>query len=324
MTRISALTIASGRAAHLANLIRGLQAQTRPPDELIIAVMQESDYIDLPETSFPIRQLQVTGTDLPLAAARNMAADAASGDLLIFIDVDCIPDPDFVRDYLHRMHDQHGLFMGEVLYLPGGATQNGLDFDHFAALAVRHSDRAAPPQAGLASCTDYRCFWSLNFAMHRHCWQRSPRFDTRYSGYGGEDTDFGKALQEAGTPIWWINGGRAYHQYHPHFMPPVHHLHSVVKNAETFAQKWGHRTMEHWLYAFHLMGLIRNGPDGIEILRQPAEADFSLCSQQSHMPYANTRRVLDLLQGISNAESGRLRDQDVRQAQSSMLYPSAR
>ena len=323
MTRISALTIASGRAAHLANLILGLQAQTRRPDELVIAVMQQNDYPDLPQTDFPIRQLRVSGDELSLALARNVAADAATGDILLFIDVDCIPEPRFVQDYLDRMQGQRGLFMGEVLYLPGGATRDGLDFDRFASLAVRHSDRAAPPETDLAPCPDYRCFWSLNFAMHRQCWQDSPRFDTSYRGYGGEDTDFGKALQESGVPIWWMKGGRVYHQYHPHFMPPVHHLHSVVRNAEIFAQKWGHRTMEHWLYAFQLMGLIRNGAQGIQILREPAEADFALCSQQSHMPYANTRRVLDRLQGISAEQTGSARDQAVRQAQSAMLHPAA-
>lgn len=323
MTRISALTIASGRAAHLANLVRGFQAQTRRPDELVIAVMQEDDYADLPPTDFPIRQLHVSGTELPLAAARNRAADAATGDSLIFIDVDCIPDPGFVQDYMDRMAGQRGLFMGEVLYLPGGATRDGLDFDRFATLAVRHSDRAAPPKTDIATCPDYRCFWSLNFAMHRRCWQDSPRFDTRFSGYGGEDTDFGKTLQNRGVPIWWIRGGRVYHQYHPHCMPPVHHLHSVVRNAELFGQKWGHRTMEHWLYAFQLMGLISNGPDGIRILRAPDERDFALCRQQSHMPYANTRRVLDRLQGISPDQTGTARDQEVRRAQGALLHPAA-
>ncbi|WP_237763612.1 glycosyltransferase family 2 protein, partial [Falsirhodobacter sp. alg1] len=74
-------------------------------------------------------------------------------------------------------------------------------------------------------------------------------FDERFTGYGGEDTDFGKTLSMAGQRIGWIAGAKVYHQYHPHHMPPVHHLHSVVRNAELFAEKWGYRTMEHWLYA---------------------------------------------------------------------------
>lgn len=323
MTRVSALTIASGRDAHLANVIRGFQSQTHRPAELIIGVMQDSDYTDLPPADFPIRQIRIHGPALALAAARNAVADAATGDVLVFVDVDCIPDPGFVASYLAAMQGQRGLFMGEVLYLPKGATEDGLDFDRFAGMAVKHSDRQGPPASGLAACSDYRCFWSLNFAMHRACWQAGPRFDEDFTGYGGEDTDFGRSLSEAGTPIWWIAGGRVYHQYHPHCMPPVHHLHSVLRNAEVFAGKWGHRTMEHWLYAFRLMGLIENTPDGLRVLREPGPREFALCEQQAHMPYANSRRVIDHLHQIPADARGPDRAAEVARAERAMLLPAA-
>lgn len=321
MTRISALTIASGRKEHLKNVIRGFQGQDHPIAELIIGVMQDHDYTDLPDADFPIRQILLSHPDLCLSAARNAVADAATGDVLMFVDVDCIPAPDFVSSYLRRMEGRHGLFMGEVQYLPDRATAGGLDFDHFADISVLHSDRQGPPEAGIAPCPDYRCFWSLNFAMHRDDWQNSPRFDEQFTGYGGEDTDFGRSLSEAGIPIWWVKGGRVYHQYHPHFMPPVHHMRSVMRNADLFAAKWGHRTMEHWLYAFQLMGLIRNDPDGLKILREPDQADFDLCAQQSHMPYANTRRVIDDLQETHKLSAERAAQ--VKRDQAAMLLPAA-
>ena len=125
-------------------------------------------------------------------------ADAATGDMLVFVDVDCIPAPDFISGYLDRMADRRGLFMGEVMYLPLGGTDGGLDFDRFADIAVKHSDRQGPPASGVAACADYRCFWSLNFAMWRQDWLDSPRFDESFSGYGGEDTDFGRAWSDGG------------------------------------------------------------------------------------------------------------------------------
>ncbi|WP_108502899.1 glycosyltransferase family 2 protein [Paracoccus indicus] len=321
MTTVSALTIAGGRDQHLKNVIRGFALQDHPIDELIIGVMQDHEYTDLPQTDFPIRQILMSGPDLCMAAARNAVADAAQGMVLLFVDVDCIPAPDFVSSYVDRMQGNTGLFMGEVQYLPAGATDGGLNFDHFAEVSVKHSDRQGPPAKGIAPCNDYRCFWSLNFAMHRDCWQNSPRFDERFTGYGGEDTDFGRALSEAGTPIWWIAGGRVFHQYHPHCMPPVHHMESVMRNADLFAQKWGHRTMEHWLYAFQLMGLIRNDPEGLVVLRQPDQTDYDLCAQQSHMPYANTRRVIDHLQACGDWTAERARS--VREAEAAMLLPAA-
>lgn len=322
---VSALTIARGRADHLRNLIRGLAQQTQPPVDLIVGVMQPEPFGDLPDAPFPIRQILVPGDELPLARARNAVAAEGLGEVLAFIDVDCIPAPSLIADYACACAPGAGLMMGEVLYLPGGATEGGIDFDRFAAIAVKHSDRAGPPATPVERCNDYRCFWSLNFAIHADDFRQSGGFDERYVGYGGEDTDFGRTLDARMIPINWCQGARVYHQYHPHFMPPVHHVASVVRNAELFRQKWGHRTMEHWLYCFGLMGLIENTPAGLRILGEPTADHLALCRQQSDQPYANTRRVIDLLNAQVANDAGtpaeRRRATDL--AQKAMLLPAA-
>ncbi len=309
MPETSVLTIAAGRAAHLRNVVRGLAAQTVPPRELVVGVMQDDPYDDLPETGFPIRQVHVRRADgqLPLAAARNAVAAAAAGEVLAFVDVDCIPAPEFVADVTRAVGLRGGLVMGEVMYLPEGAADDGPDWPLFERLAERHSDRGAPPRKPLARCDDYRCFWSLNFALTRADWDRSGGFDERYFGYGGEDTDYGRTLEARGIPIWWARGARVYHQYHAHCMPPIHHMRSVLRNTEVFRDKWGERTMGHWLHGFRLMGLIDEIDGELVVLREPNEADFALCRQKPERPYANTRRVLDILQadearGLSNRE----------------------
>ncbi|UWQ21318.1 glycosyltransferase family 2 protein [Jannaschia sp. W003] len=321
----SVLTLASGRAEHLANVVRGLRNQTEAPLELVVGVMQD-DLYDLPETDFPIRQIRVGGDHaLPLAAARNAVAREARGEVLAFVDVDCIPAPTLVADYARQARAGAGCFMGEVMYLPGGANAPGWTYRGFDAVAEKHSDRAGPPEGETAPCTDYRCFWSLNFAIHREDFARSGGFDERYQGYGGEDTDFGKTLDHVGLPISWVRGAKVYHQYHPHAMPPVHHMDSVIANAERFRDKWGYRTMEHWLYAFELMGLIEKRghwpTEDVIVLRRPNAADEALCRQQSHMPYANTTRVIRQLQ--ERRAGRRLADAEavgaMRQAQRAFL-----
>jgi hypothetical protein len=80
-------------------------------------------------------------------------------------------------------------------------------------------------------------------------------------------------------------------------MPPVHHLDSVVANAQIFAEKWGEPTMQHWLRAFRLMGLIEpDGNGGWIKLREPGEAHFALTRQQEHQPYASSSVVLEELE----------------------------
>ena len=293
---ISVCTLAHGRATHLVNLVRGLSMQTLAPDELVIAVMQAARY-DLPETNFPIRQIMVGAEGIPLAAARNAAARVASGEHLLFLDVDCIPDPSFVADYARHLEEIDVLLMGEMLYLPAEATDSGLDFAHFASAGVKHSERAGPPVAPLGKCSDYRCFWSLNFAMRRATFLAIGGFDERYVGYGGEDTDFGRVVATAGVPLLWCRGARAYHQYHPHHMPPVHHIDSVIANTARFRDKWGHFTMEHWLRAFTLMGLVALRDGEYVRLREVSDEDLALTRQQAHQPYASTAAVLAQLEG---------------------------
>ena len=296
MFSVSVATLARGRPEHLRNVVLGLDRQAQAPVELIVAVMQDRLY-ELPAARFPIRQIMVADDPLPLAAARNAAARAATGEALVFLDMDCIPMPALVGDYAHGLAELDGLLMGEVLYLPGGAAGDGWRGEEFAAVAVKHSDRRGPPPRGIERCTDYRCFWSLNFAMRRDTFLAAGGFDERYRGYGGEDTDFGKTLDRAGIPIAWMKGGLAYHQYHRHHMPPVHHLDSVVRNAQVFEAKWGYRTMGHWLHAFRLMGLIDDAPGApIRILRRPDAEDLALTGQQAHQPYANTASVIRVLE----------------------------
>lgn len=297
---LSVLTLGRGRDGHLVNLIAGLERQTLPPRELVVAVMQDTPY-RLPATAgFPIRQIVLGSGGIPLAAARNAAAREATGDRLCFLDIDCIPDPTLVADYAARMGDDDALLMGEVLYLPAGATGDGLDFDRFAAIGEKHSERAGPPSEPIAECEDYRCFWSLNFAMRRDRFLALGGFDESYVGYGGEDTDFGRTVATAGVPLRWVRGARAYHQHHDHHMPPVHHVASVIANARRFRDKWGEWTMPHWLRCFELMGLVvRDGDDYLQ-LRSPTAADLALTRQQSHQPYASSARVLAMLEAAAS------------------------
>lgn len=296
MPTVSVVTLAKGRSSHLRNVLRGLERQTQKPAEFVVAVMQDAFY-DLPEVGFPVRQILVPGTELPLAAARNRGVAASSGEAIAFLDVDCIPTPGFVADYAQGLSALDGLLMGEVLHLPEHATLGAWDYDDLARVAEKHSDRRGPPASGIEICNDYRCFWSLNFAILRATFEAVGGFDERYTGYGGEDTDFGKMIDRRGIPIAWMKGALAYHQYHPHHMPPIHHLDSVVRNAELFEAKWGYRTMGHWLYAFKVMGLIDDTPDRpIRILRRPDAADLALTGQQSHQPYTNSASVIRALE----------------------------
>lgn len=270
---VSCCVIAKGRHHHLTRLLDGLSRQTTAPDETVIVSMGDPAIVDVARRSGLDTRVSVLDVpaeaSLPLAAARNRAARIATGDLLVFLDVDCIPDPDLVVD--HRAHARPGLLMGTVRYLPPGVpgALEGFCFDELEAVGETHVARPAVTEVERAPA---ELFWSLDFAATRETWCELGGFDERFVGYGGEDTDLGFTARQKGIAIWSIPGATAYHQHHETHDPPVQHLVDIVANARCFRAKWGVWPMRGWLRAFADRGLVRWGSDDIELVDGAAPA----------------------------------------------------
>lgn len=201
---------------------------------------------------------------LPLARARNVGARRAIGsgaDLLVFLDVDCIPAPGMVRRYVEVASEDRAarLLCGPVSYLPP-PPPGGYDLCRVAGLADPHPARPNPREDQIQRDGDVRLFWSLSFAVRPDVWEQIGGFCEEYVGYGGEDTDFGQRAAAAGVGLDWIGGADAYHQYHPTSDPPVQHVDDVVANARIFFRRWGWWPMSGWLTAFERLGLASYDP----------------------------------------------------------------
>jgi GT2 family glycosyltransferase len=203
---------------------------------------------------------------LRLAAARNAGADRAvelGAGLVVLLDADCVPGPDLLDRYAAaaRAHPD-AVLCGPVTYLPPGAVVD--DPAALAAATRPHPARPAPPDGAVLPAADdeYDLFWSLSFALTADRWRRGPRFDERYQGYGGEDTDYAARLRAEGVPLAWVGGAHAYHQHHPTSSPPWQHLDDVLRNGALFAQRWGRWPMLGWLREFEAAGAVRRDADG--------------------------------------------------------------
>ena len=276
--RISVLTIVRGREGHLRNLIDGLRGQLVPPDELVIAYMQDAPYALPDDLPFEVRITFCGGDALPLAAARNCAAATATGDVLIFLDVDCVPSPSLVMAYGLALQDEDACLMGDVLYLPEGAT-DGAGAADLDAAGTRHPSKPCGPETGTAPEPDYGELWGLSFALRAGTFARLGGLDERFVGYGAEETDFARKLEMGDVPLKRIGGARSYHQHHAVHTPPLHHFGDIVRNAETFRQKWGDWPMDYWLGQFERDGLIARQGASIDVLREPSEAEVAATRQ---------------------------------------------
>ena len=268
--RVAVITTVRGRAAHLRNQRAGLTTGNRAIDRHIVVAMGDPE-VDaglaghhLPTTVLPCA---ARGAGLPLAHARNLGAEQAIGDgaeLLIFLDVDCIPGPALVERYVQAAGTpEHALALlcGPVTYLPPPGP-DGYPMGRLHELAGPHPARPAPTGHQIVVGTDYRLFWSLSFAVTAPVWRRIGGFCEDYRGYGAEDTDFAQSAAGQGVSLRWVGGADAFHQYHPVSDPPVEHLDDILRNAVVFHRRWGWWPMEGWLQAFAARGLIGRGAAG--------------------------------------------------------------
>lgn len=255
--RTAVITIVSGRHEHLRRQRAGLAAGARVPDRHVVVAMDDPDIAGI--VGEPVVTVPADGDRLPLARARNLGAAhalAAGAELLVFLDVDCIPGTGLVARYEEVAADG-ALLCGPVTYLPPAPDY---PLHELHRLTDPHPGRPAPAAHEVRRGGDHTLFWSLSFATTAATWRRIGGFCEDYTGYGGEDTDFGQRARAAGVDLWWIGGAHAYHQYHPVSDPPVEHVDDIVANATRFHRRWGWWPMTDWLEAFAEDGLVRYDP----------------------------------------------------------------
>ena len=93
MTKLSIVIPTLNEASLLPGLLDALQAQTRPPDEVIVADAGSKD--GTPELALA-RGARVVRGGMP-GPGRNAGAREAQGDVFLFLDADVLPHPDFLE-----------------------------------------------------------------------------------------------------------------------------------------------------------------------------------------------------------------------------------
>ena len=282
MNNISVCTIYAKRKLHLQNLVEGLIKSSAYPDELVIVCMNDR-LPELPQTPFKINTATIHTDDgnLPIAAARNKAAEMAKGDKLIFLDVDCIGDRDLVANFNYHLEREDALYSGSVRYLKQGWQDRHWTYTSLEQQSAFHRLQGTAPAEQEKVLHPYELFWSLNFGIKKQTFDKLQGFDERYDGYAGEDTDLAFTARSQKLTHYKI-AALAYHQFHISYTPPLNHLADIVSNARTFYDKWQILPMDKWLKQFADMGYIELKDNEMTIIRYPTQAEIEtcLCSEQ--------------------------------------------
>ncbi|MEV6759211.1 galactosyltransferase-related protein [Streptomyces sp. NPDC051105] len=269
--RTAVITLVAGRHHHLALQQRGLAAGTQDTDHYIVVTLHDPAAAEIVRERLPaadVLTVELAAGRLPLATARNVGARralTAGAELLVFLDVDCVPGPTLLGRYSEAAHvaetsgDHRALLCGTVAYLPP-PPPGGYRLEQLPDMAPPHPGRPTPATDEVLRDGDHRLFWSLSFAVTADTWLHTGGFCEDYTGYGGEDTDFARTAAARGVDLWWVGGAPAYHQHHPVSHPPVEHLDDILRNGTLFRERWGNWPMEQWLRDFADLGLIRHDP----------------------------------------------------------------
>lgn len=268
------VTIAHGRHDHLREQRRALRTFS-PATSHVIVAMDDPAIDEIVGGSHGVTVLHVDAgpLGLRLARARNVGVEAAlasGAELVIMLDVDCVPGRQLVAAYEEASSWAPGtLLAGPVTYLDDGVDVP-LDLEHLDGLRAPHEVRPDPPAGAIERGGDHDLFWSLSCALTPTTWRMIGGFHEEYVGYGAEDTDYGWSARARGVDLVWVGGADAFHQFHPVSHPPIEHVADIVRNATTFHRRWGHWPMRGWLDEFDRQELVRFDGDSLVLVRPPA------------------------------------------------------
>ncbi|RLY94467.1 glycosyltransferase [Kocuria tytonicola] len=180
----------------------------------------------LPATPFPCRVVRQQNLGFRAGAARNLGARAASGEVLVFLDGDMIPEPGFVGALLAGLEsadDGHGVLavgarhhadltgcgVTGVLRWVAGEPVPGVRRLQDPAWLTDGYRRTENLRA--AGTEDFRLVISALLAVDRALFERCGGFDETLVGYGGEDWDLAYRCRQLGAQFIHVPGAGAWH-----------------------------------------------------------------------------------------------------------------
>ena len=100
---------------------------------------------------------------------QQLAALRPTGEVLVFLDADCVPSASLLATYAAVLDERELLAVGETRYLPKGFVPDGTEEAVLRRAARPHPERGSLFSAPGVARVDprYELFWSLNFAVRR-------------------------------------------------------------------------------------------------------------------------------------------------------------
>ena len=207
----------------LGRVVEAVRAQDYAGEvEIIVA----DDGSEVPPAIDDVRVVRQQDKGFRAAAARNLGADAARGEVLAFLDADTVPEPGYLSAVvLHVVGDARAVVVGSRRTGADNTEPQWL-VDAWAATAnLRHADHSS-----------WRYIISAVLSCSREFFEAVGGFDGTLVGYGGEDWEFGFRAWNAGATFIHEPNAVAHHpeeDFGKRYDDPE--TATEVKNAESLA-----------------------------------------------------------------------------------------
>ncbi len=185
----------------LARVLAALEEQTLPPYEVVVA---DDGSRRRPAVPQGIRLVQQEDLGFRAAAARNLGASVATGEALVFLDADTVPEPGFLHAVTRRL-----AACPDVLAV--GRRRHADASGELPEPAWLRDAYAASRDLLDADGRSFRFVISAVMACRRSLFQHLGGFDERFVGYGGEDWDLAYRAWNAGAVLVHERDAVAWH-----------------------------------------------------------------------------------------------------------------
>ncbi len=220
--RVSVIVAHYRQPAQLERTLAALRAQTHPAERLQIVVADDGSP-ERPVVPEGVELVTQSDEGFRLAAVRNLGARRATGDVLVFIDADTAPEPDFVRQIARLpalAPDVLAVGRRRHAHLGDAIDVSTIESRGLAAWASR---RELPEPAWLrdayrrsadllhADDRSYRYVIGAVMACSRSLFDATNGFDEGFTAYGGEDWEWAYRSWLAGALLAHVPGAIAWH-----------------------------------------------------------------------------------------------------------------
>ena len=216
---MSFVVLTYNRVDALVQVLRSLANQCHEMHEIVVAddgsstMAVESMMMNLPRFSCPVKHVWHPDTGFTASTARNLGAINSSGDYLVFLDGDCIPNPNFVE--AHEALATVGCFVNGSRVLLSEKLTRQVVSDEVTIMEAGLTDWLRWRLRGDVNKLAHLLYWpaapmrveqrfrwkkirSCNFALWRDDYILVNGFDESFEGWGHEDADLVLRLHNAG------------------------------------------------------------------------------------------------------------------------------